>query len=119
MASIGSPTDEAPLHPEIHSIVSLATAHAQKVYFSGPVRYSGPGVSHPREVWAQLTGTVLGVKKVNKVGQEGEEIPQSPVNIADGVRPPLYLRYLCDSTKPSSIGRRYQRIPEGDQSPCP
>ena len=89
MASIGSPTDEAPLHPEIHSIVSLATAHAQKVYLSGPVRYSGPGVSRPRDVWAQLTGTVLSVKKTSKVGQEGKEIPQSSVNIADGVCPPF------------------------------
>jgi hypothetical protein len=114
MASIDSPTDDGgtPLHPEIHDIVSLATAHTQKVYFSGPVSYSVLG----RDVWAQLTGTILSFKEVNTVGQQGKEIPQSDVNVTDVVRPPFRLRYPWDSAKPSSLGRHSQSEPAGDLS---
>ena len=103
MASIGSPTDEAPLQPEIHSIVSLATAHTQKVYFSGTARYRGPGAPEYRHLWVQLTGTII------SVGQQGEKVSLPSVNVADAVRPPFYLRYLCDSAKPSSLVHRCPR----------
>ena len=101
MASIGLPTGEAPLQPEIHSVVSLAAAHTQKVYFSGTARYSGPGVPDDRNLWAQLTGSIL------SVGQRGKKVSLPFVNVADAVRPPFYLLYLCDSAKPSSPDHPY------------
>jgi hypothetical protein len=120
MASIGSPTDEAPLQPGIRSIVSLAAAHTQKVYFSGTVDYhrrtSFRGTFkdflsqntyqnngylddyHDRRV--QLTGSII------SVGQHGEKVSLPPVNVANAVRSPCHLRYLCDSAKPSSLVHR-------------
>jgi hypothetical protein len=103
MASIGSPTDEAPLQPEIHSIASLATAHTQKVYFSGTARYRGPGAPDYLNLWVQLTGTII------SVGQQDEKISLPSVNAADAVRPPFCLLYLCDSAKPSSLVHRSRR----------
>jgi CCR4-NOT transcriptional complex subunit CAF120 len=113
MASIGSPqpeksldqqpstTDEHPLHPEIRSIVSLVAAHAEKIYFSGPLVHkleSNPYSRKPhkdegwRDIWAQLTGATLSIwdmVEVKKAHQEGREVPPSYVNITDAVRPPF------------------------------
>ena len=100
MASIGSPTDEAPSQLEIRSIISLATAHAQKLYFSGWVRYHGPGVLDYRHLWVQLTGTII------SVSQQGQKASLLSVNVADAVRSSFYLRYLCDSVIISSLVHR-------------
>ena len=98
MASINSPTDEDPLQPGIRSIVTLAMAHTQKVYFSGtPVRYNAPEVHNNRRLWVQLTGSSI------SVGQQGEKVSLPSVNVANGVRLLFHLRYLCDSAKPSSL----------------
>jgi hypothetical protein len=97
MASISSPTDEDPLQPGIRSIVTLAAAHAQKVYFSDTVRYNAPGVSNNRRLWVQLTGSNI------SVGEQGEKVSLPSVNVANGVRLLFHLRYLCDSAKPSSL----------------
>jgi CCR4-NOT transcriptional complex subunit CAF120 len=110
MASIGLPTDEPPLHPGIHDIVSLVSARKQKVYFSGPAHYTQISSSTslwerlgPRgDVWAQLSGTTLGIKEVRTGSQQGKEAIPMFVDIADSVRPPFHLRHLRDSTKPSS-----------------
>jgi hypothetical protein len=117
MASIGSPTDEAPLQPGIRSIVSLAAAHTQKVYFSGTVRYhrttGDPGsfkaflITNPiplvkdyRGHRLRLTGSII------SVGQQGEKVSLPLVNVTNTVRSPCDLRYLCDSAKPSSLVHR-------------
>jgi hypothetical protein len=98
MASISSSTDEA-LHPEFRSIVSLATAHTHKVYFSGPVSYTFSWDVDYQDVWAQLSGTTLSFKTMD------EETHRWYENITDLVRPPFHLHYLCDPPKPSSLGR--------------
>jgi CCR4-NOT transcriptional complex subunit CAF120 len=94
----GPPAD-APLHPEIRSIVGLVGAHAHKIYFSGPmirhVDRSTDG-SHPTpakdegwvEVWAQLGGTTLSVwdmKAIEIANREGREVPPTYVNVMDAV----------------------------------
>jgi CCR4-NOT transcriptional complex subunit CAF120 len=112
MAPIGSPhlqvydrqpstTDERPLHPEIHSIVSLITAHAEKIYFSGPLIHKlekNPHGHKPykdedwHDVWAQIYGTTLSIwdmVEVKKAHREGREVPPSYVNLTDAVRPPF------------------------------
>ena len=94
-------TDEHPLHPEIRSIVSLFMAHAEKIYFSGPLVHkleSNPCGHKPhkdegwRDIWAQLNGTTLSIwdmLEVKKAHREGREVPPSYVNIAGAVRPPF------------------------------
>ena len=98
MTSIGSPTEEAPLQPEIRSIVSLAAAHTQKVYFSGAVHYRGPEAGYyprphshdrpqaetPPHHRLQLTGTILSVHR------QGQSAPLPSVDAVDPVRPPFY-----------------------------
>ena len=118
MASIGSPTDEPPLHPEIYDIVSLVAAHTQKVYFSGPARHTSMRTrswEELRDVWAQLSGTTLSIKEVRTDSQKGKEATPTYVNITDSVRPPFHLRYLRDSTKQSPPDRYNQRVLFEDQ----
>jgi hypothetical protein len=120
MASISSPTDEAPLQPGIRSIVSLAAAHTQKVYFSGTVGYdSGIGprsqweafnTVHPRRLVEdyrghrlRLTGSIMSVRR------QGEKFSLSSVNVANAVCLLFHPRYLCGSTKPSSLVHRSLR----------
>jgi len=80
------PTDDPPLHPKIRSIVSLALAHTQKTYFSGPLIHkferNPDGKPHKdegwREVWAQLSGTTLCIwdmEEVKIANQQGREVP--------------------------------------------
>jgi hypothetical protein len=119
MASANSPTDETSLHPEIPSIGSLATAHAQKIYFSGRLAHKVESVtfdSYLREdesyhdVWAQLSGTTLSIEKVNTFGRQDEKVPPTYVDVTDVVRPPFHLQYLHDSTKPSSPDRPHPQM---------
>lgn len=89
------------LHPEIRSIVQLSTAHAHKVYFSGPLvkhieRHPDGrivGKEEPwREVWAQLGGTTLSVwdmKEIEEASRRGAEVPPSYLNITDAVSSPI------------------------------
>jgi CCR4-NOT transcriptional complex subunit CAF120 len=124
MASTRLPTDKS-LHPEIRSIVSLATAHTQKVYFSGPLVYTferrPDGCLYYednkggdwRNVWAQLSGTTLsiwdtGERKMVRQPRVGKH-PSSSVNVTEPVSAPFLLHCLRDSTKPSSPGRASSR----------
>jgi hypothetical protein len=114
MASTGPPTDEAPLHPEIRSFISLATAHMQKIYRSGPVFYqvqdgdradprTQPGEGGGCNVWAQLRGTTLSLKRRELDGGY-EEVPLKCMDVTDVVRPPFHLCYLHHPAKPPSLG---------------
>jgi CCR4-NOT transcriptional complex subunit CAF120 len=88
---------DIPLHPEIRSIVQLTHAHAQKVYFSGPlVRRieKQPDGQKPTkdegwlDVWAQLGGTTLSVwdmRAIEEASKQGREVPPTYVNITDAV----------------------------------
>jgi hypothetical protein len=107
-------TYEVPLHPEMYSIVSLATAHAQKNYFAGPLVELNPEGYKVRKdrgrrkVWAQLSGATFSIwdrTENERTDRQGEEVPLSYVNITDAVRTPYYLRYPRDSTKPSPSAR--------------
>jgi CCR4-NOT transcriptional complex subunit CAF120 len=131
MASIDSPqpqshdlrpptTDEAPLHPEIRSIVFLATAHTKKIYFAGPLVHKVERIlvdhTHGDERWrdvrAQLCGTTLNIWDMGDVEgvQQGKEDPSSSVDITEAVRPPFQLHCLRDSTNPSSPVRLCSRF---------
>lgn len=92
-----------PLHPEISSVVKLSLAHAQKVYYSGPlirrVERQADG-NRPandagwRDVWGQLGGTTLSVwdmKEIEEASKRGAEVPPTYVNITDAVR--ILLRW--------------------------
>jgi CCR4-NOT transcriptional complex subunit CAF120 len=116
MASTGSPTNEAPLHPEIRSVVSLVVAHTRKIYFSGPLVYKfdrNPDGSKPykddgwREVWAELSGATLSIWDMGEVkiaSQQGKEVPPSYVNITEAVRLLFHLHLrLNETTIPSSF----------------
>jgi len=108
-----SPTHDTPLHPEVRSIVSLTTAHMQKIYFSGPlvqILHKNPDGRKPhkddgwRNVWAQLYGTTLciwerGEVEVEIANQLGGEVPPLYVNITEAVRSPFWQSYRRDSTK--------------------
>lgn len=126
MASIGFPqpqqphdrrpttTYEAPLHPDIRSIVSLTKTHTQKLYFSGPLIHKfhrNPDGDEPRkdqgwrDVWAQLCGTTLSIwdtEEAKRASQQGKEVLPLCVDVKEAVRSPFCLYYLRDSTKPSS-----------------
>lgn len=89
------PPPQRQLHPEIRSIVNLSTAHAHKIYFSGPLvkhveRHTDGkivGKDEPwREVWAQLGGTTLSVwdmKEIEEASKRGTEVPPTYLNITD------------------------------------
>jgi CCR4-NOT transcriptional complex subunit CAF120 len=110
MASIGSLTDEALLHPEVRSVASLVAAHVQKIYFSGPLVYKldrNPNDYEPhedggwREIWAQLGGTTLSIWDMGEVkiaSQQGKEVLPSYVNITEAVRPPFHLHLRLNET---------------------
>ena len=122
MAQLTDIIDKVSLHSEIHSINSLATAHTQKVYFSSPAHYYGKDFGHTAEghpwhdVWAQLTGTTISIKKVGAVSQKGKEVPPLYVNVTDFVRLPFHLHRLRDPVKLLSLGhpRRQSRTPYYD-----
>ncbi|KAJ7067255.1 hypothetical protein C8F01DRAFT_1120764 [Mycena amicta] len=91
-SSLDGAAAPTPLHPEI---VQLTTAHARKVYFSGPlIRHieRQPDGQKPAkdegwtEVWGQLNGTTLSVWDMNAVQEassQGREVGPSYLNITD------------------------------------
>ncbi|KAG6853977.1 hypothetical protein C0991_011840 [Blastosporella zonata] len=83
-----------PLHPEIRSVVQLTTAHARKIYYSGPlvrrVERRTADEKHKDEVWfdvwAQLNGTTLSIwdmAKIQEASKQGREVPPTYVNTTD------------------------------------
>jgi CCR4-NOT transcriptional complex subunit CAF120 len=88
---------DIPLHPEIRSVVQLTHAHAQKVYFSGPlvrrVERQPDGAKPNKDegwvdVWAQLGGTTLSVwdmRAIEEASRQGREVPPTYVNVTDAV----------------------------------
>ena len=104
-----SPTADAPLHPEVRSIVSLTMAHTQKIYFSGPLVHKldrNPDGHKPhkdegwRDVWAQLYGSTLSIWDMGEVkiaNQQGKEVPPSYVNITEAVRSSFH--HVIDATQ--------------------
>ena len=109
-----SATYEAPLHPEIRSIVSLATAHTQKEYFAGPLVQEARSSEAWHDIWAQLCGTTLSIwdrREKERTSRQGEEVPPSYVNVTEAVRPAFHLDYLRDDlTKPSPTVRPCHRL---------
>jgi CCR4-NOT transcriptional complex subunit CAF120 len=92
------PPQAPTLHPEIRSIVNLVTAHAHKVYFSGPLVRRierQPDGSRPppkdegwSEVWAQLGGTTLSIwsaKQIQEASKQGKQVPPTYINTTDAV----------------------------------
>ncbi|KAG6888430.1 hypothetical protein C0992_008510 [Termitomyces sp. T32_za158] len=88
------PAAPQPLHPEIRSVVQLTTAHAHKIYYSGPLvrrieRRAADNQRHDEiwfEVWAQLGGTTLSIwdmAKVQEASKQGKEVPPTYVNTTD------------------------------------
>ncbi|KAG6864914.1 hypothetical protein C0993_008436 [Termitomyces sp. T159_Od127] len=79
-----------PLHPEIRSVVQLTTAHAHKIYYSGPLVRRANGQQRLDEVWfevwAQLAGTTLSIwdmAKVKQASKQGKQVPPTYVNTTD------------------------------------
>lgn len=96
-ATPGSVKPPPQLHPEIRSIVQLTTAHAQKIYFSGPMvrrverQPDGQKPSKDegwRNVWGQLGGTTLSLwdmKDIEEASKQGRQVPPSYINVTDAV----------------------------------
>jgi CCR4-NOT transcriptional complex subunit CAF120 len=88
---------DIPVHPEVRSVVTLTHAHAQKVYFSGPlvrrVERTPDGAKPAKDdgwldVWAQLGGTTLSVwdmRAIEEASRQGKEVPPTYVNVTDAV----------------------------------
>ncbi|TCD64822.1 hypothetical protein EIP91_003603, partial [Steccherinum ochraceum] len=91
----GSSKPPPQLHPEIRSIVQLTAAHAQKIYFSGPMVRRverQPDGQKPakdegwRNVWGQLGGTTLSLwdmKEIEEASKQGRQVPPSYINVTD------------------------------------
>ncbi|KAG5339807.1 hypothetical protein C0989_003488 [Termitomyces sp. Mn162] len=88
------PAAPQPLHPEIRSVVQLTSAHAHKIYFSGPLVRRierRPTEKQPHGevwfgVWAQLGGTTLSIwdmAQVQEASRQGKEVPPLYVNTTD------------------------------------
>ena len=92
------PPGPPPLHPEIRSVVQLTVAHAHKVYFSGQLTRRierQPDGQKPhkdegwREVWVQLSGTILSIwdmQQIQEANQQGKQVPPTYVNVTDAVK---------------------------------
>ena len=89
---------ETQLPSSLHSkIQELYSAHAHKVYYSGPLfrRIARlPDGSKPKtdegwtEIWAQLSGTTLStwnLKDCQEVSKQGKEVPPSYIDITEAV----------------------------------
>lgn len=83
------------VHPEIRSLVQLNTAHAYKVYYSGPlvrkIERLPDGQTSTKDdgwtdIWAQLCGTTLNIwvmKQVQEASKQGREVPPTYFNVTD------------------------------------
>ncbi|KAJ6486734.1 hypothetical protein C8R45DRAFT_995684 [Mycena sanguinolenta] len=113
------PPPPLPLHPEIRSVVQLTTAHAQKVYFSGPLVRRierQPDGQRPAEdegwtdVWAQLAGTTLSIwdmKQVQEASAQGKEVPPTYINMTDA-----FVHVLGSVTVPETENSPAKRYPD-------
>src|ERR1700722_1036920 len=91
-----APSSPERLHPEIRSFLRLAHAHAQKVYFSGPITRmeSEEDLHRDREhrstpLWVQLKGTTLSIwemKQIVEANKRGKEVPPTYMDVTDAVR---------------------------------
>lgn len=110
----------APLHPEIRSVVQLTIAHAQKIYFSGPlvrrIERQADGQRPTKDegwvdVWAQLGGTTLSVwdmKEIQEASKQGREVPPTYVNVMDA-----FVQVLGSVTVPATATsgpKRYTNV---------
>ncbi|KAJ6508021.1 hypothetical protein C8R47DRAFT_1174345 [Mycena vitilis] len=108
-----------PLHPEIRSVVQLTTAHARKIYFSGPLVRRierQPDGQKPHkdegwtEVWAQLGGTTLSIwdmKQIQEASAQGKEVPPTYVNMTDA-----FVHVLGSVTVPETPTSPAKRYPD-------
>ncbi|KAJ7928929.1 hypothetical protein B0H13DRAFT_969709 [Mycena leptocephala] len=108
-----------PLHPEIRSVVQLTTAHARKIYFSGPlvrrIERQPDGQKPTKdegwtEVWAQLGGTTLSIwdmKQIQAASAEGREVPPTYVNMTDA-----FVHVLGSVTVPETATSPAKRYPD-------
>ncbi|KAF7327655.1 PH domain-containing protein [Mycena kentingensis (nom. inval.)] len=115
----GPPVASALLHPEIRSVVQLTTAHARKIYFSGPLIRRierQPDGQKPvkdegwTEVWAQLGGTTLSIwdmKAVQEASAQGREVPPTYLNITDA-----FVHVLGAVTVPETPSSPAKRYPD-------
>ncbi|KAJ7158649.1 hypothetical protein C8R46DRAFT_396215 [Mycena filopes] len=113
------PAAAPPLHPEIRSVVQLTTAHARKIYFSGPlvrrIERQPDGQKPTKdegwtEVWAQLGGTTLSIwdmKQIQEASQQGREVPPTYVNMTDA-----FVHVLGSVTVPETPGSPSKRYPD-------
>ncbi|KAJ7030397.1 hypothetical protein C8F04DRAFT_732265 [Mycena alexandri] len=114
-----APAAAPPLHPEIRSVVQLTTAHARKIYFSGPlvrrIERQPDGQKPTKdegwtEVWAQLGGTTLSVwdmKQIQEASQQGREVPPTYVNMTDA-----FVHVLGSVTVPETPTSPSKRYPD-------
>ncbi|KAF7312415.1 PH domain-containing protein [Mycena indigotica] len=110
---------QTPLHPEIRSVVQLTTAHARKVYYSGPLIRRverQPDGQKPHkdegwtEVWGQLNGTTLSIwdmKAVQEASANGTEVPPSYLNITDA-----FVHVLGAVSVPATPTEPQKRYPD-------
>ncbi|KAG6856890.1 hypothetical protein H0H87_012471 [Tephrocybe sp. NHM501043] len=88
------PIAPQPIHPEIRSVIQLTTAHARKIYYSGPlVRRLERRTTDEKQreevwfdVWAQLNGTTLSIwdmAQIQEASKQGKEVPPTYVNTTD------------------------------------
>lgn len=110
------PMQAQQLHPEIRSVVSLVTAHAHKVYFSGPLierkeRLTDGTRNHKDEswvdVWAQLGGTTLSIwdmRAIEEASKQGREVPPTYINIQDA-----FVQVVGSVTVPPTDGHPSKR----------
>ncbi|PFH52925.1 hypothetical protein AMATHDRAFT_172403 [Amanita thiersii Skay4041] len=118
-----SPTNQSQqpqLHAEIRSVLHLTMAHAQKIYYSGPlvrrIERQADGQKPTKDdgwtdVWAQLGGTTLSIwdmKQVQEASKQGREVPPTYVNMTDA-----FIQVLGSVTVPStptSPAKRYTNV---------
>ncbi|KAJ7773402.1 hypothetical protein B0H16DRAFT_1672944 [Mycena metata] len=107
-----APAAAPPLHPEIRSVVQLTTAHARKIYFSGPLVHGQKPTKDEgwTEVWAQLGGTTLSIwdmKQIQEASQQGKEVPPTYVNMTDA-----FVHVLGSVTVPETPTSPSKRYPD-------
>ncbi|KAJ6609223.1 hypothetical protein B0H10DRAFT_2226083 [Mycena sp. CBHHK59/15] len=97
----------------------LTTAHARKIYFSGPlvrrIERQPDGQKPAKdegwtEVWAQLGGTTLSIwdmKQIQEASQQGREVPPAYVNMTDA-----FVHVLGSVTVPETATAPAKRYPD-------
>ncbi|KAM6504468.1 hypothetical protein JOM56_001411 [Amanita muscaria] len=108
------------VHPEIRSLVQLNTAHAYKVYYSGPlvrkIERLPDGQTPTKDdgwtdIWAQLCGTTLNIwvmKQVQEASKQGREVPPTYFNVTDAFV--HVIGAITVPETPTSPAKRYTDI---------